>query len=153
MVIGIGNPDRGDDAAGRAVARLLRDKLPPGILAVEETGEVSTLMTRLEGLDRAWLVDACTSDGRPGTLLRFDASEEPLPENTFSLSTHGMGLGEAIELARALGQLPRLCIVYAIEARTVEHGTALSPAVSEAVDRAARQLLTEIGNAGAREDA
>ena len=58
----------------------------------------------------------------------------PLPRGALGMSTHGFGLAEALELARALGQLPRRCIVYAIEGASFETGAPLSPEVAAAVD-------------------
>ena len=74
VVIGIGNPDCGDDAAGRLVGRLLRGRLPHSIRIEETDGEATSLLARLEGKDWAYLIDACASGAAPGTLHRFDAS-------------------------------------------------------------------------------
>jgi hydrogenase maturation protease len=75
---------------------------------------------------------------------RFDVGTGPLPQCAFTVSTHGFGLGEAIELARALGSLPPHCVVYAIEGATFEAGAPLSPPVAAAVGDVARRLLAEI---------
>jgi hydrogenase maturation protease len=150
IVLGIGNLDRGDDAAGRRVARLLRWILPEDIEVAEHDGEATALLARFDGAAAAFLVDACTSGAPAGTVRRFDVSAAPLPEAAFGLSTHGFGLAEAVELARALGQLPPRCVVYAIEGASFAGGAPLSPAVAAAVADVARRLGTEIvGNAGA----
>ncbi len=141
LVIGIGNPDRGDDAAGRAAARLLKDKLPAWVEVMEHDGESTSLLALLASADRAIMVDACVSGAPEGSVRRFDVSAAPLPETGFSVSTHGLGLGEAVELARALGQLPPRAIVYAIEARSFEAGDPLSPAVAAAVGDVERTNL------------
>ncbi len=83
-----------------------------------------------------------------GTIRRFDAARDPLPEATFGLSTHGFGLVEAIELARVLGSLPERCVIYAIEARSFDLGAALSPAVAAAVDDVVERVLAEIAGGG-----
>jgi len=67
-----------------------------------------------------------------------------LPRHAFGLSTHGLGLAEAIELARALGALPPRCVVYAIEGASFEAGAPLTPAVSDAVADVALRLEAEI---------
>lgn len=146
-MIGIGNPDRGDDAAGRLVARLLRPGLPAGVTVAEMPGEAAALLARLEGVAAAYLVDASASGAPPGTVRRFDAGATPLPAATFELSSHGFGLAAAIELARALRQLPPRCIVYAIEGGCFEPGAPLSPAVAAAVAEVARRLAGEIAAA------
>jgi hydrogenase maturation protease len=144
VVIGIGNPDRGDDAAGRLVAQRLRGALPTEIEVAEIDGEATALLALLDGTDRAVLIDACMSGGKPGAVLRFDVSDAPLPETRFGLSTHGVGLGEALELARTLGQLPPRVIVYAIEARRFDLGAPLSPPVADAVDETGELIEEEL---------
>jgi len=148
IVIGIGNPDRGDDAAGRMVARLLRRSLPDGVDLAELAGEATALLARLDGAGTAWLIDASASGAPAGTVRRFDVGDGPLPAASFGLSSHGFGLAEATELARALGQLPPRCIVYAIEGACFDAGAPLSPPVSAAVADVAARVIAEI--AGSR---
>ncbi|KAB2943480.1 MAG: hydrogenase maturation protease [Hyphomicrobium sp.] len=144
VVLGIGNPDRGDDAAGREVVQRLRGALPQDVLLAEETGEVVRILARIEGAEAAYLIDACASGAPPGSVSRFDVAEARLPQHASAASTHGLGLAEAIELARALGQLPTRCIVYAIEGARFEPGASLSPAVGTAVDEVAQRLRAEL---------
>jgi hydrogenase maturation protease len=145
IVIGVGNPDRGDDGAGREVARRLRAL--GGAASVEECdGDVSRLLEHFAGRDEVILIDACVSGAPAGTVRRIDVAQTPLPCGTFGLSSHGVGLAEAVELSRALGQLPRRCIVYAIEGETFEAGAALSPAVARAVGEVVAQARREIAS-------
>ncbi|MBS0517961.1 MAG: hydrogenase maturation protease [Proteobacteria bacterium] len=144
IVVGIGNPDRGDDGAGRAVVQRLRGKLPAHIEAAEHDGEATSLLALLDGADAAFLIDACLSGAEPGTVRRFDVARSPLPKEDFQVSTHGLGLAEAIELARALKQLPSSCVVYAIEAASAEPGASLSPPVASAVDIVGEKVQAEI---------
>ena len=115
IVLGIGNVERGDDAAGRTVVRLLQGRLPDDVEIAELEGEAMELLARFEGVDAAFLVDACWSGAPAGTIRRLDVNVTPLQQGIFSLSTHGFGLAEAMELARVLTQLPPYCVVYAIE--------------------------------------
>lgn len=144
IVIGIGNPDRGDDAAGRLVAQRLSDLLSPIIAVVELDGEVTSLLSHLEGASAAWLIDACQSGASAGTIRRFDAGTTALPKDLRDFSTHVLGLAEAVELARALGRLPRHCTIYAIEGACFEHGAPIQPAVADAVEIAAKRIADEI---------
>ncbi len=151
VVIGIGNPDRGDDAVGRRVAQRLAGTVPPEVEILEHDGEATSLLACMEGAAAAWLIDACVSGKPAGTVQRFDVTATPLPQDAFNLSTHGFGLAEAIELARALDQLPPRCVVYAVEAGSVVAGAPLSPAVSAAVDAVGARLRAEITGADAPE--
>jgi hydrogenase maturation protease len=143
-VIGIGHPDRGDDAAGRAVAARIRENAPEGADIVESDGEAGKLMDLLEGADVALIVDACLSGAEPGTIHRLDAIAAPLPRPMFAASSHAIGLTESVELARILGQLPRRCIIFAIEAADLSLGVPLSAPVSAAVTRVVPMILDEI---------
>ena len=63
------------------------------------------------------------------------------------MSSHGLGLHQAIELARALGQLPGRCVVYAIEGASFEAGAPLSPAVAAGAVEATERVRAEIAAA------
>lgn len=144
LLLGIGNPERGDDAVGRLVARLLRGSLPDHVEIIELDGEATALLAHLEDVPSAFLVDACRSGVPPGTVRRFDVGVGPLPQAAFGLSTHNFGLKEAIELARVLGKLPPYCIIYAIEGQSFEMGQPLSPAVADAAKAVVDRLRAEL---------
>jgi len=143
-VLGLGNPARGDDAAGRFVARRLRVEPPVGVEIVESEGEATALLDEIDGAAAVYLVDACVSGAPPGAIHRFDATAAPLPDLGSGLSTHGFGVSVAIELARALDRLPLRCVLYAIEGGSFDLGAPLSPPVAEAVAEVVRRLRAEI---------
>jgi hydrogenase maturation protease len=146
IVIGVGNLARGDDAAGRKAARLLRGMALKDVSVVETNGEAAELIEMISGVKTAFLIDACVSGAEPGTIRRIDAAKTGLARGVFGLSTHGFGLAEAIELARTLACLPPCCIVYAIEGASFEIGATLSLPVARAVARVAELLCGEITN-------
>ena len=144
LVIGIGNPDRGDDVVGLIAARRLTVRCPAGVRVVEHNGESTSLLDCLSRAESAYVVDACMTSGPPGTISRFDVAATALPHIAFGCSTHGNGLAQAIELARALGRLPCRCVVYAIEGRRFEIGAVLSPEVAAAAEEAANLIRDEL---------
>ena len=144
VVIGIGNTERGDDGAGRQVARLLRHMLADKAEIVEQDGEATAILARLEGAETVYLIDACMSKAPPGTVHRINAAEGALPLSSSDLSSHGFGLASAIELARTLGQLPRQTIVFAIEAESFEPGAPLTKDVADATVIVADRIRLEI---------
>ncbi len=144
LIIGVGNTDRGDDGAGLAVAARLKARVSKDVRVMECGGEAAALVGLLGEVDDAILIDAAISGAAPGTVGRYEAHARALPAGRFGLSSHGFGLAEAIELARALGQLPRRCVVYAIEGRSFAAGEALSQAVEGAVERVAAHIMDEI---------
>lgn len=144
LVIGIGNPDRGDDAAGLAVARRVRETTSPGEVTVRELiGDQLALMDEWTGATDVYLVDALCSGGTPGTVYRFDAADA-LTERFRHPGTHTFSLADVIELARALGRLPRHLAGYGIEGATFALGAGLSPQAEAAVDEVTSQLLHEL---------
>jgi len=143
-IIGIGNPDRGDDGVGRYVAAQLQDKISTGITILEQDGEFASLLFSIEQAGAVWLIDASRSQGTPiGTIQRFDAADGPLPRSLFNLSTHGFGVAEAVELARATKTLPSRCIIYAIEGEDFNHGRPLSVRVMAAATQLVDTILME----------
>ncbi len=144
LIIGIGNTDRGDDAVGRIVARQLRARQRTGVEIFEESGEAASLLSSIEGAGAVWFVDAAVSGAAPGTIRRFDVAAASLPQAMSSLSTHGFGLAEAIELARALKRLPSRCIVYTVEICACEAGALLTPDVAAAVEEVVARVCAEI---------
>lgn len=136
LLIGLGNPDRGDDGVGLLVARDFPSEEMDVCLA---RGEATELLALLQGRKEVYLVDCVRSGAPPGTLHRFQGE---LPR-TSNASTHGMGLSEAVGLARVLGCLPEKLVVLGIEGLAFEPGTPVSPAVLQAVPRAVQALLKE----------
>ncbi len=145
LVLGIGNRDRGDDGAGRAVAEVLRSLAPEGLEVADSDGEATGLLDRIDGRQRVVIVDACAAGGTAGAVRRFDAAAASLPASAFGVSSHGLGLHQALELARVLGVLPRQCSVYVIEGACFDLGAPLSPAVAAAVRDLAHALIEDIG--------
>jgi hydrogenase maturation protease len=144
LVVGIGNLDRGDDAVGRLVARVLQTSVPANVRVVEHDGEATALLAALQSSQHVWLIDAALSGAAPGTIHRIDCSVADPALPTGTVSSHGFGLAEAIGLARALNVLPRQCVVYAIEALDGTPGAKLSPLVANAVHAVVKQVLAEI---------
>ncbi len=144
LVIGLGNPCRGDDGAGRVAAQRLRELDLPGVEVREESGEGAALMDAWKDADTVMVIDAAQSGAAPGTIHRLDARETPVPARFFHYSTHAFSVAEAVELARALGRLPPRLIVYGIEGRDFSAGEKLSPGVTASVDELLRRVRQEI---------
>jgi len=113
LLIGVGNDFAGDDAAGRLVARVLQGT--PGFDVAECHGAAADLVTLMEGRNRVLIVDACQSGAVVGTVHKIDALAGTLPGWLRSVSSHGIGVAEGIELARIMGTLPAQVEIWAIE--------------------------------------
>ena len=149
LIIGVGNAYRSDDALGLVVARRLRadPSLQANqvnqVLIQEQSGEGTALLEAWKDTEAVILIDAVHSGAVPGTVHHFDAGKQALPAVFSSASTHSFGLAEAIEMARALQQLPAHCVVFGIEGENFAAGTELSSTVSQAIDSVVERIRTE----------
>lgn len=148
-VLGIGNPDRGDDGVGPAVLRALERRRPSGVDLRIRDGDMLALIDDFDGGDAVICVDAAAGE-RAGRIHRIDLAEEALPRDVAFVSSHAFGLPEAFALAEALGALPERLLVYAVEGSRFEHGSAMSPAVAAAVEDVAKRLVAEIERLASR---
>lgn len=140
LVIGIGNRFRGDDAAGLMVI----DEL-----AAEEADwlDTATLEGDLSGLMDLWhrdqdviVVDAVSSGLAPGTIVVVDLLANHTGIGPSPRSTHGIGLLDAVGLARTLDRLPQSLLLLGIEADRFSVGDPVGPEVA----RATATLATSI---------
>src|SRR5574341_1429506 len=100
------------------------------------------LMEHLVGYDYAILVDALVLGEPPGTVHAFSLDE--LPDHaSHAASAHDTSLQNALKLGKSMGvPLPDRVTVVGIAAQPIfDFGEGLSPAVSVAVDEAARAVL------------
>lgn len=135
-VIGVGNPYRHDDAAGLVVVDQLRQRFGDDhrVRLIDLDGEPVRMIQAWEGSPSVIIVDAVRSLQPAGTIHRLPAEQVSAAEATgVSLGGgHLLGLGEAIDLARALGDLPNELTVYGIEGADFDLGEGVSEAVAEA---------------------
>lgn len=144
LVIGIGNADRGDDAAGLAVARRVREAAARrDVTVVELIGDQLALLDTWEGAGDVYVIDAVCSGGAPGSVYRFDAAQQ-LDTKFRHRGTHSLSLADVIELARALGRLPAHLTGYGIEGAVFAAGAGLSPEVEAAVKAVTGRLIAEL---------
>jgi hydrogenase maturation protease len=145
LIVGVGNPYRGDDAAGLLVARRLRGACPAGVRVIETHGETAELIDIWDAASLVVLIDAVAADAPPGTVYRFEVGVDRVPPVFARRSTHTLGVGEAIGLAAVLDRLPPRLVVYGIAGHGFGLGEALSPAVEAAVAVVASRALAEVG--------
>ena len=146
LIIGVGNPYRGDDAAGLQAVRLLRDMGIDASNLLEHSGEGTALMEAWKGRATGILIDAVSSGSAPGTIHRLEPFNNPLPAQLFQSSTHAFSLPQAIEMARALDELPKRLLIFGIEGCNFRVGAELSPEVSAALPKLAREIFEEVEN-------
>jgi len=143
VIIGVGNRWRGDDGAGLAVVAALRER---GVRA-QACGDPMDLPELLRGEDAAIVVDAARAGAPAGTLHRFEVSESGIPAGLRGCSTHALGVGDALEVCRAVGKLPARIVVMGIEGAQFGLGDDLSRPVANAVATVAAAIERELSAA------
>jgi len=133
-IIGLGSPF-GDDRVGWRVAEALAAILSPAqarILSLDRPGPA--LLEELAGEAPVILIDAAATDDPAGTPYRLDDSAGASAAET--VSSHGLGLAQTLQLGRALGLLPPQLDLYLISidpASTPDPTADLSAPVAAAV--------------------
>lgn len=132
-LIGIGSPF-GDDRFGWEAAEALRHSaamkaVAPGrieILVLDRPGAM--LPVHWQETDIVILLDAVHSGAAPGSRHCLEARD--LPGAGLLCSSHGFGIVPAIDLARALGNMPSRLLLRGMEMDSSWTGFSLSPAVA-----------------------
>ncbi len=138
LILGCGNADRGDDAAGWMVADRLQAL---GFPARRHEGDCLSLLDAWSGHEEVVLVDAMVSGREPGVCVVLDACAAPVERGEFRCpSSHSFGVGEAVELARMLDALPSKLLIFGIEGSSFEAGAQVSAAVAEGVERVVEEV-------------
>jgi hydrogenase maturation protease len=144
LVIGLGNPLRGDDGVGPCIIEeLTRHGLPKEVTALDAGAGGLDLLRMLEGWKQAIIVDAADIGKEPGQFICFTPDEAHFvgTEGTFSL--HDAGMAEALALADALGQpLPEM-VIFGVQPARVDWGEGLSPAMEAALPVLVDAVLDE----------
>ena len=139
LVVGIGNPWRGDDGAGPEVAARVAELDLPDVQVVVQEHPLG-LLEHLAAHDEVVVVDAAQQGGPAGGVYVWLVGLEPLPRHRNAVGSHALGVGEVVELARALGRLPRRLTLVGVEAESFRAGAPLSPAVRTHLDDAVRAV-------------
>lgn len=133
-LIGIGSPERGDDAAGWEVA----GRVTTWSVERRTAGTFDLVNTWGED-DEVIIVDAMHAGERPGTIVRFDMTEERPQPCVFS-SSDVFDPWDIVALARSLDRMPRMLTIIGIQVDHTDDGVPMSPPVVQAVTRLAWQL-------------
>ena len=145
-VVGVGTPDAGDDVVGLIAVRAARSELEALGVEVVETGAGLHVVDLLRDVDAVIVVDAVRAPrgGRPpGTIVRAEAGPEGLPaEVGSSLSSHGFGVAEAVGLAAALEDAPRV-VFLGVEVADLTAGHGPSEPVASSVPELVARVVAE----------
>jgi hydrogenase maturation protease len=144
-IIGLGNRMRSDDSAGIDAVEHIRRLNLPGVSVFSEVSDSAALIDLWSRAEIVYIVDAVLSGRETGSIVRYDALNDVIPEEIFtSLSSHSFGLVSAIQIAGELNRLPRKLIVYGIEGKDFSESDKLSPGVARAALDASQRIVREI---------
>jgi len=131
LILCCGHMDRGDDAIGPLCAAALEDrKIPARTLH----GDTSELLEAWHSAEHVIVVDAIVTGAKPpGTLYIASAADPQFQPNAARCSSGGLGLAQAVKLARVLKCLPQTLILIGLEAGNFEWAATLSPEVAGAM--------------------
>lgn len=155
LVVGLGSPDRGDDAVGSEVARAIATRGLPGVRVLEHE-DPTGLLDLWADHDLVVVVDAVRSGGPPGAVHQLETGDgaPTMSPRAWSATgrggTHAFGLATAVELARALHRLPARLVIVGVEAASFDYGAPLSGPVADAVGPAAARVLAVLEGVSTR---
>lgn len=144
-VIGLGQAAAGDDQVGLAVIEHLRSLGASERLELLLAPEPSALLPLLETSAPVVLVDAVLA-APAGEVLVLEP-DELAQRGLSTMSTHGLGVAQAVALARLLSPSavsPSILVVGVCISRPERFRQGLSPEVAAAVPRAAEQVLRAV---------
>jgi hydrogenase maturation protease len=118
-------------------------------LRIQTVADPSRLIEEMAEAELVIVVDAVRSGAPPGTVIVVEtgAGRPPLPARSgpTAAGTHGIGLADALELARALDRLPPRVVVVGVEAHGFDIGAPVSPGAHAGVPEAVRTVLDLLG--------
>jgi len=145
VVLGIGNLLKGDDGVGvRVIEALASRSLPDDVECIDGGTGGPTLMIHVEGARALIVVDAVNLGAPPGAVRAFSLEEIEDTGGPACFSLHDVGILPMLDLARALGTLPPVVRIVGVQPERFDLGDRLTPAVEDAVPRAADLVMKEI---------
>ena len=145
LVLGFGNPHRGDDGIGVRVAEALAaNPLPEDVEVVDGGTQGLGVVPLLEGRKRLIVVDAAKLGHEPGAYRRFALSEARFLGTDNHIAIHEAGLREALLLAEVLGYLPQDTVFYGIQPASLKWEENLSVPVSKALEQVTKMIRAEL---------
>ena len=144
VVIGYGNPDRGDDGVGLLAAESLRGAVSEEVEIFTSSGDASSLLDAWADREKAVLIDVFESGGVPGTVYRLTGQDAFNLSAKAHTSTHGFGLREAVRLGRQLNRMPGAMVIIGVEAGALGFSSELTPEVRDAMPELRRLVLAEL---------
>lgn len=156
VVIGCGNANRTDDAAGLEVVHLLSNRESicsrPDVRLLDAGTDGMSVMFAARGCTTLIVVDSCRTGAGPGAVFEVPGSEiESRQPHSFNL--HDFRWDHALHAGRKIFRdaFPIDVTAFLIEAQCLDFGSELSPVVREAARRVAKRIEARIMGAASPE--
>jgi len=143
VVLGIGNPLRGDDAIGLGIIRNLQDKVPENVLLIECGMVPENYFSKIEEFKptHVLMVDAADLGMKPGA-SRLISTEEIAGT---ALSTHTLPLSFFAELIKQ--NIGAEVMLLGVQPESIEFREGLSPKLQEASRKIADIIMNVLKEA------
>jgi hydrogenase maturation protease len=145
LIVGVGNPLRGDDGVGvRVVESLAALALPAGVEVVDGGTMGLGLVNLMKGRRRVVLVDAASLGRTPGEFVCLLLAQARLMGADDHLSVHDAGVRDALLLAQALDCLPDEVLIVGVQPASMQWNAGLTPDVQAAVPAITQTILDRL---------
>lgn len=136
VLMGVGNPMRGDDGVGVAIIQLLQDMDLPGVLLLNAETVPESFLGNVESHEptHVLLVDAANFGGRPGETRLIDSQHI----GGQAVSTHKLPL--TLSMTYIEKSLGIRVLLLGVQPKTVAFGEEMTPELVEASVRIAETL-------------
>lgn len=143
-VLGIGNILLRDEGVGVRVVELLKDSdLPEEVELVDGGTATLNLFPILAETEHLIVIDAVKGGMPQGTLYRLKPKDLKPTEGS-AVSLHDLGLLQALDMAKAIGKMPKSVMIFGVEPKKIDWGMELSPEIEQELPHLATVIIEEI---------
>ena len=154
VVIGLGNPFRGDEGVGpRLVQQLSQQMCPNDTVRFFDLGTAGMrLLDAIAGVRKVVVVDCALMGLPPGTLRRFVPEQVKSLKSLGGFSIHDTDLMQILALSKQLGESPEQVVLFGIQPENLNYTMELSSILTQHwetyVAAIAQELVTETEERG-----
>ena len=137
VVVGIGNPNFGDDGAGYEVVKRIKGR----VAACHLLSPSFEILEKIKGYDLGFIVDAVNFGKRSGEILEFTLIKGKSFQR-YGGPLHTLSVEEIISTGYEVmdSLMPKKVVFLGVQVGSVEFGKELTPPVKEGVERIVKRI-------------
>lgn len=137
VILGIGNPLRGDDSVGLKIVGRLKGKLPKNVRIIRGGVTPENFIGKIRDIkpSHVLLIDAAHFGGKPGEIKLIYPEEI----SSATISTHAIPLCILADLIRE--ETGAKVILLGVEPKNLSLGAKISPEIKEAIERSVELII------------